>query len=131
MNQTKAAEASIGLFSRDRKLAIALASVLTPDFSIVQIHATDDVSEDVHALLLDLDSIEFRSNGTENLFNRLCADGIPVIVLASYENRAEATRFLKRGAHGYVRTPPVVPTLKTLLRNTIETVKLRKELDAA
>ena len=123
------------LVSRDSKLTTALASVLGPEFVIVQ----QPIGRQVHqeppanqfgALIFDIDSFS-QPYETGELFEDLTRSGIPIIILASDENCTEAMRLVQRGAHYHVRKPPVVPELRAALRSAFESRRLTRELQMA
>src|SRR6202521_2768093 len=106
----------IGLISEDSNLTMALASVLGSEFALVaQPRAgkeRQEVSRDqAGGVILDIDSSDGRSETGESLFQRLTPSGIPIVILASDENRVQALRLVELGAHGHVRKPPVVGEL--------------------
>jgi len=121
------------LISEDPKLAMALASVLGPEFEIVgQTHAerlSQFSSEDrTEVMVLDIDLRNGDSQPLGPVFEDLAKSGVPIVILASDESRVEALRLVERGAHGYVRKPPVMRDLRTLLRSAIESRRLADEL---
>jgi DNA-binding NtrC family response regulator len=123
------------LVSRDAKLTTALASVLGPEFVIVQRPIGGQVCQELHgdqfgALLFDIDSFS-QPGETSELFDDLTRSSLPIIILASDENRTEAMRLVQRGAHSHVRKPPVVPELRTALRSALESRRLTRELQMA
>ncbi len=51
--------------------------------------------------------------------------------MANDENRLQARELVERGAHGYVRKPPVVRDVKAMLRSASEQHLLKGELESA
>ena len=139
----------IFLISEDQKLPIALGSVLGPDYVLTAAFPTAKIRDKVSAehadiMILDIDLPRDRPNSAtrgnapstvnqpaEALFAELSAMGIPLIVMAGDESRAHAQDLVARGAHGYVRNPPVIRELKALLRTAMESRRLRQDLHNA
>ena len=124
---------SVSLVSEDPKLTMVLTSVLGPEFDIVGQTYAERLSQDpcedrVAVLVLDIDSCDRRSQSLESVFDKLAKSGVPIVILASDENRVDALRLVERGAHGHVHKPPVMRDLRRLLRSAIESRRLVEEL---
>jgi len=137
----------INLISEDQKLAMALGSVLGPEFVIEttplkgkawQMPADDQV--DVQILDIDRQpgSSSARADANaaseneqiDDLFAALIGRGGPVIVMAGDESHSHAQDLVERGAHGYIRKPPVIREVKALLRTAMESRRLKQDLEA-
>src|SRR5690348_399419 len=103
----------VGFLSVDPALPALLSPVLGTDFVFERISDPDladamDVNGRFDVLLMDFDSI---SPSAQQWANRLegsaCTSSLPVVLLADDEKRRRALALVERGAHGYVRKPPV------------------------
>src|SRR5438874_4039926 len=118
-------------------LVSVLSSVLSPEF--VVFHQSypgqsdaERPSNRVDVLILDLDSSSCSPQEWHGLYDNIKSHfSTPVIVMANDESRGEALDLVERGAHGYVRKPPVVRELKVLLRTACEARLLKGELETA
>src|ERR1700755_2831933 len=117
----------VGVLSHDAMLVPALSSVLNPEFQVVEEAFPDDSDADrpsnrFDVLILDFDFSSSSADSWESRFEAIRSRyAIPVIVLANDEGRVHALDLVERGAHGYVRKPPVVRELKVLIRSACET----------
>jgi DNA-binding NtrC family response regulator len=125
----------VSLVSEDPKLSMALASVLAPEFEIIGQTYAERLSQTpsgdpTAVLVLDIDSCSGRSRALETVFDDLAKSRVPIVILASDESRVEALRLVERGAHGYVRKPPVMRDLRTVLRSAVVSRRIIEELQS-
>jgi DNA-binding NtrC family response regulator len=126
----------VGFISPDPKLTSVLASVLGSEFMVLPALDPDPASEPSYAnrfdvLILDFESGSASAAAWETRFENgksLC--GVPVVIMAGDESRSHALELVERGAHGYVRKPPVVRELRALLRSACESRFLQGELES-
>ena len=124
----------VGVSSEDATLAAVLSSVLGSDFAVLAAPPPEQITERVFdngfdAVILDFDSSS--RSGAMLLDSGVSKLSAPVIVMANDESRAQALDLVERGAHGYVRKPPVVRELKAVLRSACESRLLKGELETA
>jgi DNA-binding NtrC family response regulator len=122
----------IGVSSDDATLTSVLSSVLNTDFVVlsapppIQI-CRPGLENRYDALIVDFDS---SSSAARMLLDHgLSQIGAPVIIMASDESRTQALDLVERGAFGYVRKPPVIRELRTILRSACESRLLKGELE--
>jgi DNA-binding NtrC family response regulator len=127
----------VGVLSHDAMLVPALSSVLSPEFLVAEEPYPDDPDSErpsgrFDVLILDLDSSSCSPDTWDSFFESIKSRyAIPVIVMANDESRVHALDLVERGAHGYVRKPPVVRELKVQIRSACETRLLKGELETA
>jgi DNA-binding NtrC family response regulator len=127
----------VGVLSRDVMLAPALSSVLSPEFLVFEEPYPEHFNGErssarFDVLILDFDSSCCPSDEWLSFFDSIKSHyATPVIVMANDESRVQALDLVERGAHGYVRKPPVVRELKVLIRSACETRLLKGELETA
>lgn len=136
VKQTARQTIRLSLFTGDSKLAMSLTSVLGPEFVFIGETCGGRAWQQppaglIDALVLDLNRPDDPKEQSNSLFAELMPSGIPVIVMAGDEDRSYALRLIDRGAHGYVRKPPSIRELKTLLRSACESQRLKRELQVA
>ena len=124
----------LALFSLDDNRSSLLASALKPDYELrvgQDIEALAEIMEreQVDVLLLDFDSNEILPERQLALFESLQRPNVPAVVMADRPGRANASEFLRRGAHDCIRRPPSLIELKVILRRASEHAAMRRELD--
>jgi DNA-binding NtrC family response regulator len=127
----------VALWSRDLKLSSVLSSVLGKEFAVLRAADLEKANElacnnGCDALILDIDSSFCSTDGgSAVVFDDIVTSGVPIIVMAGDENRLEAVELVERGAYGYVRNPPAIGALKTMLRRAYDGGLLKRELESA
>ena len=121
----------VGVVSRDVMLTSVLSSVLSPECMVFDEPQPEQANDERGAnrfdvLIVDIDSNSCALGEWDSLFDKGKSRlATPVIVIANDERRAQALDLVERGAHGYVRKPPVIRELKALLRSACETRLLK------
>jgi DNA-binding NtrC family response regulator len=82
-------------------------------------------------VILDIDNPDAYDLSLEELLDKAVSEAIPVVVIAADDQRALALDLVERGAHGWVRNPPALRELKTILRKAFDGRKLSSELQIA
>lgn len=127
----------VGLYSEDRALQSILASALGKDFQIIL--SVDEAGTKRHleaggcdVTLVDLDSSQKSSLArVESCKEILEAEHCPVIIIMADDAlRTTANELVRLGAYGYLRRPPSIRDLKTMLLRAHETYSLKKRLNA-
>ena len=123
----------IGLFSEDRSLRPLLASALGKNFSLLDesdpeamLALVSDAQCDV--TILDLNSKHGFMPDRIRQSRRLIETHVPAIVLADDGLRSTAFELVRNGAFAYLRRPPSIRDLKTLLARATETFTLKQQL---
>jgi DNA-binding NtrC family response regulator len=124
----------VGILSENTALVMSLSSVLGSGFVVMDVgdpEPADKLAADSHfdALLLDLEPASPLLQRWAS-FLESAEPPVPVILLASDENRRQALAFVGARAHGYIRKPLVIPELRAMLRAAYERRSLRGELAA-
>src|SRR3954469_20914456 len=121
----------IGVASEDATLTVVLSSVLGSDFTVSAAPPLARIAEPgidsrYDALIVDFDSSTYSSRA---FFGAGVSQiGVPVVIMASDESRTYALDLVERGAYGYIRKPPVVRELRTMLLSACESRFLKGEL---
>jgi len=125
----------IGLFSEDRALQPLLSSALGKEYQVVL--ALDEAAVDrlvetssIDILLLDLDqSHKSATHKIERCTQMLAASNPPLMVIMAEDSlRSTAADLVRAGAFGYLRRPPSIRDLKSMLARAQETNSLKREL---
>jgi DNA-binding NtrC family response regulator len=129
----------VGVISQQATLVPVLASVLGAEFQVSfsalpGCSGEPDSSDRFDAFILDLESGAPVAEDWSSLFRaRTSRPSAPIIIMADDESRQDALELVERGAHGYVRKPPVVRELRSTLRSACESRELvaaRRELES-
>jgi len=126
----------LGLISQDFQLRSMLISVLGSEVAVVRSSEPEEVcglasQNQLDAVLFDIDvHLASKKDPQQDEFAAIAQYGVPVIILAGDESRRHALDLVERGAHSYVRKPPVVRELRAALRSAYEKRSLKTELVA-
>lgn len=128
----------IGLYSEDRTLQPVLSSALGKEFQIRL--ASDEVAINrllaaggCDLLILDLDANQGTLERRIESSRRIIAsrESAVIIIMADDSLRNTAAELVRLGAYGYVRRPPSIRDLKSMLLGAHENSSLRRELETA
>jgi DNA-binding NtrC family response regulator len=127
-----------GVISQDATLAPVLSSVLGTEFQVLASNGQDACSPSAGSqfdvFILDFDSASARAGQWSHLLENENSrhSSPPIVLIAGDDSRMHALEIVeKRGAFGYVRKPPAVSELKTILRSACERGRLQGELETA
>ena len=127
----------IGLFSEDRALQPLLSSALGKGFQVTL--SSDETalqrsvqSGDADVILVDLQDCQASAAVKVQCCTRLLAGKTPalMVIMADDALRSTAAELVRLGAFGYVRRPPSIRDLKSMLLRASETSSLKRELQS-
>lgn len=127
----------IGLFSEDRALQPLLSSALGKGFQVTL--SPDEAalqrsvqSGDAEVILVDLQDCQTSAAIKVQCCTRLLAGKAPalMVIMADDALRSAAAELVRLGAFGYVRRPPSMRDLKSMLLRASETSSLKRELQS-
>src|SRR6185295_12955772 len=120
------------LFSQNQKLPLLLGPTMGSEFSVALESDVDQIKslaagQSCDVVILDLDS---GSAADHRAFvAAMQAARMPVVVMASDEQRECAMDLVHRGAYDYFRKPPVLAELKIIARRAYEQSRMRRDLE--
>ncbi|HKO20612.1 MAG TPA: sigma-54 dependent transcriptional regulator, partial [Acidobacteriaceae bacterium] len=127
----------IGLFSEDRALQPLLSSALGKGFQVTL--SSDEAtlrrslqSGDAEVILVDLQDCQSSAAIKVQCCTRLLEGKAPalMVIMADDALRSTAAELVRLGAFGYVRRPPSMRDLKSMLLRASETSSLKRELQS-
>ena len=125
----------IGLHSEDRALKPLLSSALGRDFQVLLETDEDGInhlidSRGCDVALLDLDARQIPlTRHIESLTRIIEAhDSTLILLLADDSLRSTAAELVRLGAYGYLRRPPSIRDLKSMIQRAVESSSLRRTL---
>ena len=127
----------IGLFSQDRALQPLLSSALGKGFQVTLAEDEAALHRSMHAggaevILVDLDDNPKSISMKVQCCIRLLEGKSPalLVLMADDALRSTAAELVRSGAFGYVRRPPSIRDLKSMLTRASETGTLKRELQS-
>jgi DNA-binding NtrC family response regulator len=127
----------VGLYTEDRSLQSILASALGKDFQVLPVSDEAGVTRLLEAGGADVTIVDLDSSHKSVLARIDCCrrvlenENTPVIVIMADDAlRSTANEMVKLGAYGYLRRPPSIRDLKTMLLRAHETSSLKRRLSA-
>jgi DNA-binding NtrC family response regulator len=127
----------IGLYSEDRSLQSVLASALGKDFQVFLSVDETGIKQLLEAGGCDVTIVDLDSSHKSALDRIGCCRRIlevehspVVVIMADDAMRTTANELVKLGAYGYLRRPPSIRDLKTMLLRAHETSSLKRRLNA-
>jgi DNA-binding NtrC family response regulator len=127
----------IGLFTEDRALLPLLSSALGKGFQVTLSSDEPALQRSIETgsaevILVDLDDSQSSAATRVECCTRLLAGKAPVlmVIMADDALRSTAAELVRLGAFGYVRRPPSIRDLKSMLLRASETSTLKRELQS-
>jgi DNA-binding NtrC family response regulator len=103
-------------------------TVCTPDSRHLSATFPDETAD---AVILDISSDCTYDLSFAEIIARSQSQGIPVVVVATDENRQQALDLLEQGAHSLIRNPPALRELKAAIRKACDGRALSTQLRSA
>ena len=127
----------IGLFSEDPALQPLLSSALGKGFQVTLSSDEATLQRSIQAgnaevILVDLDDTQNSVAVKVQCCTRLLAGKAPalMVIMADDALRSTAAELVRLGAFGYIRRPPSIRDLKSMLLRASETNTLKRELES-